>query len=65
MPFKIFSLFTDRNLTYLDVDNNIFDEDYNRDIILFGLIKINRGFKLRNTILDNKSNNRPVSGFKK
>jgi hypothetical protein len=40
---------TDRSVKYHDLDHEIFDEDYSKDVTwLFGLFKTKRTFKLRN-----------------
>ena len=58
----IFKRSTNRDLTWLDKDNNIFNEDWQRVITLFGFIKFIFNFKLRNKGID-KDDNKKI-GFK-
>jgi len=58
----IFKRSTNRDLTWLDKDNNIFDENWQRTITLFGFIKFIFNFTLSNFGID-KDDNKKI-GFK-
>jgi hypothetical protein len=57
--------YTERIIKYLDVEHEIFDEDYKKEVTwLGGLFKITRGFKLRNTIEDTSYKRTVINGLK-
>jgi hypothetical protein len=61
---KLHHTYTERNLKYIDLDKDIFDEDYKKEVTLFGLFQLTRGFKLRNDVTDARQRSE-VNGFKK
>jgi len=56
---------TIRLVKWLDFDNHIYDEDWHRYYVLFGIFKFDLTFKETNDLdIANKFRVKPVSGFK-
>jgi hypothetical protein len=65
MPKYIYSTKTERTLVYFNIEKEIFDEIYKREITLFGIFKVKKEFTLHNDLTNTGNGQIAIQGFKK
>jgi hypothetical protein len=65
MPNYIYRIKTERTLVYFNIEKEIFDEIYKREITLLGIFKVKKEFVLHNDLTNTGNGQISISGFKK